>query len=96
MHAGRVGHFVVCGQGHSRAAPLARLISPGRPFRAAAHKEGEIMPHYPKSRPVADIGYLADLLAEMETLARRQRRPLLAFLIGMARLEAEGKVIARG
>lgn len=54
------------------------------------------MPHYPKSRPVADIGYLADLLAEMETLARRQRRPLLAFLIGMARLEAEGKVIARG
>lgn len=50
------------------------------------------MPHYPKSRPVADIGYLANLLAEMEALARRQRRPLLAFLIGMARLEAPRKV----
>ena len=50
------------------------------------------MPHYPKTTAALDIAYIADLLAELEKLARQRRWLLLAFLIGMAKLQAQSHV----
>ncbi len=48
------------------------------------------MPQYPAPQGV-DIAYLADMLAQLERLAGR-RWPFLAYLIGIARLEAESQI----
>ena len=49
------------------------------------------MPLYPNKKPAPTMAYVAEMLAELEKLVR-PKWPLLAHLIGMARLEAEGKV----
>lgn len=55
---------------------------------------GGTMPQFPKTAPKPDAAFIADMLGEMEKLARPRWR-LLAYLIGMARLEAEGKVTGK-
>lgn len=45
------------------------------------------MPQFPAPKPRPDWGYVADMLGQIERLSARA--PFLAYLVGMARREAE-------
>lgn len=46
------------------------------------------MPQFPNTKPKPDAAYVADMLAQLERLST-PRWQMLAYLIGMAKLEAE-------
>lgn len=48
-----------------------------------------ILPNKPVFDPIATASYLAAIVAELATLAERNRLPVVAYLLGMARMEAE-------
>jgi len=49
------------------------------------------MPQFPTNKLKADLTYVADMLAQLERLST-PRWQLLAYLIGMAKLEAQSHV----
>jgi hypothetical protein len=64
-----------------------------RTLARSAGKKVQIMATLPNKKPVFDpfatASYLAAIAAELAALAERNRLPVVAYLLGMARMEAE-------